>query len=468
MRGRKGTTWTRVVALSATLVIGLWQSVAFASPSAPDLSDSPSVPKGPSSSTAQAPSARGGGGTTGSNAPQAPAQPIEGTSDSDSPGHETEDPVPPDHAEADALHIRASDGESGMTDLITVGRTRSEIDRNDDSSTGDVTVLAIGGNEIVGAHSDSEGPEEDEVAPFDALCENSLPGLQTCLGLLFAGTESHEDDTNTTSRSDAALAYVCIGGTETDPDATCDGDLFIDAASSHTSMNKHKRSGAMRANSRSRVVGFCLETVGCAEAFRAESHSVSDSTDSEGQTSRESCFLALGECQFSDPLMISVPPDCPGDPGALTCVAVNQGEGLVYVGGAQSRQEALHIDILRSDMIPGGRLFEIHSGTAETLVRAQRPICPDGTAPPCRPCPPGSFFVNDECQPCPPGQFFVEGECEPCPNPPCGGILNGGRPIPRGGLAVTGAGVLPFVALALILATTGVAVLMRERARAIL
>jgi hypothetical protein len=456
MRGRKGTTWMRVVALSAGLVMGLWQSVAFASPSAPDLSDSPSVPKSPPSSTTQAPSAPSGGGTTGSNGPQAPAQPIEGTSDSDSPGHETEDPVPPDHAEADALNIRVTDGESGMTDLFTVGRTRSEIDRNDDSSTGDVTVLAVGGNEIVGAHSDSDGTEEDEVAPFDALCENSEG--QICLGLLFAGTESHEDDTNTTSRSDVALAYVCIGGTETDPDATCDGELFVDAASSHTSMNKHKRSGAMRANSRSRVVGLCLEVVGeCAAAFQSESHSVSDSTGTEGQTSRESCFLALGECVFSDPEMQSSPPDCPGDPGALLCIALNQGEGLVFVGGAQSRQEALHIDILRSDMIPGGRLVEIHSGTAETLVRAQEPICPDGTPPPCKGEPP-----------CPPGEFLVNGECEPCPEPPCGGPRKGGRGIPRGGLAVTGAGVLPFVALALILGTTGMAVLMRERARAIL
>lgn len=455
MRGRKGSACIRVVALTATIVIGLWQSVAFASPSAPDLSDTSSVPDGPSSGAAQAPPAQGGGGTTGSNAPQAPAQPIEGTSDSDSPGHETEDPVPPDHAEADALNIRVTDGESGMTDLFTVGRTRSEIDRNDDSSHGDVTVLAVGGNEIVGAHSDSDGTTEDEVAPFDALCESSEG--QICLGLLFAGTESTEDDTSSSSRSDAALAFVCVGGTQTDPDGTCDGALFVDAASSHSSINKHKRSGAMRANARSRVAGFCLEGVGCAEVFQAESHSVSESTEDEGQTSRESCFIALGECQFSDPLLVSVPPDCPGDPGALTCVALNQGEGLVYVGGAQSRQEALHIDILRSDMIPGGRLVEIHSGTAETIVRAQEPVCPDGTPPPCKEKPPPPRLCPDGETPIPPGGI------DDCPG---GGRRIFGRGGP--GLAVTGAGVLPFVALALILGTTGVAVLMRERARAII
>jgi hypothetical protein len=445
----------RLVALAATLMIGLWQGLALAAPRAPDLSDSGSVADAPPA--AQSPSAPAGGGTTGSNAPQAPAQPIEGTSDSDSPGHETEDPVPPDHAEADVLNYRVAnfeDGE-GMVDLLTVGRTRSEIDRSDDSSSGDVTVLAIAGNEIVGAHSDSGGPEEDEVAPFDALCESSGGGI--CLGLLFANTESHEDDTSSSSRSDAALAFVCVDGTQTDPDGTCDGDIFLDAASSHSSINKHKRSGAMRANSRSRVVGLCIEGTGCAEAFRAESHSVSGSTDDEGETSRESCFLELGECVFSDPLLISVPPDCPGDPGALSCIALNQGEGLVYVGGAQSRQEALHFDFIRSDEVPGGRFIEIHFGTAETLVRAQRPVCPDGTAPPCKGEPP-----------CPPDQFFVDGQCEPCPDPPCGGPKKGGRDglIGRGALAVTGASVLPFVALALIFGTMGLAVLMRERAHA--
>jgi len=157
-----------------------------------------------------------------------------------------------------------------------------------------------------------------------------------------------------------------------------------------------------------------------------------------------------------------VPDDCPGDPGALLCVALNQGEGLVFVGGAQSRQEAVHIDILRSDMIPGGRLVEIHSGTAETIVRAQEPQV----------CPPGTVGTPPNCEPiCPDGQFLVEGECQPCPNPPCGGPETGERNgglIGRGALAVTGGGVLPFVALALILGTTGVAVLIRERARAIL
>jgi hypothetical protein len=82
------------------------------------------------------------GGSTTADAPPVPAAP---TSDDDSQGHETQDPAPLDHASGGVVDIQVA-GE----DLVTVGATDARIE-DDGEASGDVTLLAIGGSEIVGA-----------------------------------------------------------------------------------------------------------------------------------------------------------------------------------------------------------------------------------------------------------------------------------------------------------------------------
>jgi len=306
-------------------------------------------------------------GLTGGSAPAGAAQvPPEPTEDDDSEGHESPNPADPDHASGGI-----ADAQIDGNELVTVGHTNSTI-TDDDSSSSDVTVLAIGGEEIVGAHSDSEdGPENDTQDPLAPLCEES--GGAVCLGLLFAQASSSENAGSSNASSSAAVAFACLGGTQTDATDECDGPVSAAVARSNADIERDKQSGETEATHSSDLADVCIggedasgtcTGVG-AEAAHSESHSESGPVGGRGSTERDSFLLnveANGEDNevIGDPTAIAVPPGCPEDT-SLVCVFFNQGESFVFTGGAAGHQEVAHVQV-------GPELVLGHLATSETLA----------------------------------------------------------------------------------------------------
>lgn len=377
-RGSSGPTLA-----SAVLVLVLAQSMGAAAEDVPTADEVGSAAEGVAgvagTDAGGAPPAGGEAGPAPGAVRAAAADP-----DDDSPGHETQDPPPPDHARGAVAETSLAGNE-----LVTVGKTNAQIE-DDGRASGDVVVLAVAGNEIVGAHSDSRtGPEEDEVAPLDALCEESSGGV--CLGLLFASTSSSETRRGSSAEADTALAFVCLGGTQTDPDATCDGPVGAGAATSHSSASRDA-DGGTATDQETALAEACLgpegEVAGTCSgvgitAARSESHS--SASGDRARTRRRSVLLGVeiaGEEQvtLTEPTAVSIPPGCPEDPGSLLCLFLNQGEEFVDAGFAASRQEALHIDVLTGGSVPGSTLVLGHVGTAETRAHALRVAGDEGIA----------------------------------------------------------------------------------------
>jgi hypothetical protein len=304
----------------------------------------------------------------------------------DSPGHDTPDPTEPDHA-AGAVAEVALVGQ----DLIEVGQSSAEIDE-DGTSQGDVTVLAIGGQEVIGVHSDSEGQESDTENPLGPLCEGS--GGAVCLELLFAETNSTSSNTEAHSDASTSLAFVCIGGTNPNPGNRCNGQVGAGVSNSNSAITRDRTTGAEAAHQETDVADVCLggeaPVTGTCQglgvtALHAESTSTVDG-DQSAQT-ESSSYLAgveVGGQQFliiSNPTAIALPPGCP--PGAsLLCVFLNQGTMSVSTGVAGSRQEALHVSVL-AGAAQGSDVALAHVGTAETFVQWTEPVLPpdDGDGP---------------------------------------------------------------------------------------
>ena len=373
---------------------------------------------------------------------QAPPVPSAPTTDDDSEGHETDNPAAPDHAGGGVLQVNVA-GE----DVLTVGSTKSRI-ADDGAASGDVTVLAIGGSEIVGAHSSSRGgPEEDSNDPLEALCAESDGGV--CLGLLFADSSSTEDGATSFSESRAALAFLCLGGEETEIDGSCQGVVGAGVATSDSDIARNESTGRTDASQRTDLADACVggedgdgvcEGVGIA-LLHSESESSAPTEDGSGTTERSS-FLAAIEAQgeeevvIDEPTALAIPPGCPAG-GSLLCIFLNQGESFVFIGGAGSRQELIHVSLLPG-VVEGQDLVEAHAGVAESLARNAGPA---------------EVQPDTEVQP--------ETEVRPgVERAPAAGPDEG-----RGELAFTGGDLLALalVAMALLVTGTGALVLGRRR-----
>jgi hypothetical protein len=346
-------------------------------------------------------------------------------------------------------------------ELATIGESHAEINHDDDDATsGDVTVLAIGGNEVVGVHSSApnEGDTDEDEAGLALLCE-----------------ESGNSSTESSSSAQTQLAFVCVGGEQTLPQEDCSGVVGAQASSSQSSITKDKRNGNETADASTDLADVCIRPEGevagtCSglgvTVVHSESHSEisdtdgnSDTRDETGSTESSSYLLGVdlaGEqtLVISDPVAIAIPPDCPEE-GSLLCLFLNQGTAFEIVGSAGSRQEAIHIDVLKAvGQIPGASLVLGHLGVSETLVQGQLGNqCPPGTIG----TPPNCIKGGDEC---PEAFVLVDEECVR------GEVgLRGG---PRGGpptLAFTGAGALPLLPLSLILGVGGASILAWDRRR---
>ncbi|MGH3386104.1 MAG: hypothetical protein ACRDO1_16125 [Nocardioidaceae bacterium] len=286
------------------------------------------------------------------------------SSDDDSAGHETEDPAPPDHAAGSA-----GDVDLAEEDVADIGTTKSTVN-DDDTSSADAAPLALGGEEILGAHAESGGSTEEHAGdPLAPLCEGTEG--QVCLRVLYADAYASEDGGTSSSSSQSGVASVCVGGSSADPQAECDGAVGADAGTSEGEIERDKASGQTTASSESSVADACVQAPQAAEcavdASAVHSEGSADSGNSPGSAERASWVAdaaLAGEdlVHLSDPFALAVPPECP-DPSVL-CVFLNQGESYLGDGVAGHAQEALHVELLRDT--PLVTLAEL--GQSETLV----------------------------------------------------------------------------------------------------
>jgi LPXTG-motif cell wall-anchored protein len=374
MRSRLSRLRAPLAAVAAIALVGLGPGTAFAANEPDPVHDfvgglqqqvepQQAEPQQAQQEQAEAPAA-GGAESTDANlaTPSSPAPAP--SSDDDLPGHETEDPTPPDHGEAQLADVNIGD-----EDVVDASHNNSTVE-DDDSTTADSTLLALGGQEILGAHADSEGQNEEHFGdPLAPLCEGSEG--QVCLQVLYADAWATDDGTTSSSRSQSGVLGACLGGTSSDPAAECDGPVAAGVAESDGTAQRIQGSGRTTASSESDLVDICLErdpaTSACALGIGVlHSEGQSDSNQATGTASRDSYVLGLdlgGEsvARLEDPTSLALQPEC-ADP-SLICVFANQGE--TYLGGsvAGHAQEALNIGVLADTLG-----LQIELGRSDSLV----------------------------------------------------------------------------------------------------
>ncbi|HEX4976313.1 MAG TPA: LPXTG cell wall anchor domain-containing protein [Nocardioides sp.] len=289
------------------------------------------------------------------------------SSDDDSEGHETEDPQGPDHGGATVLH-----GSVAGEHLATLGDSHAAVD-DDDSTSGDATLLALGGQEIAGAHADSAGEEEAHFGdPLAPLCAGSEG--QVCLTILYADAWATDDGATSSSRGETGVADACLGG---DGSEDCSGPVSAGVATSESEAERDQRTGRTTAASSSAVADACVQpdpaTGACAVGVEVlHSEGRSDSGAGAASAERDSHLLALDlgneeRARVGDPQTLSLPPGCP-EGASLLCVFLNQGETYLGSGAAGHAQEALHLDVL-----PGNLDLVLELARSESLVHADDP-----------------------------------------------------------------------------------------------
>ncbi len=296
--------------------------------------------------TKQAPSSATTASTPSQDAPNPPS------SDSDSAGHETPNPTRPDHGSSYVDHT-----ELGGNDLLDVGSTNSQV-QDDDSTTSDTTALAVGGQEISGAHASSGGTQHTSFDPLAPLCQNS--GGQVCLSVLYARASATRSASTSRSSGSTGIANLCLGGSDTtNTDCTGPVHLGVGTASSHAT--RDRSSGETSAASRSSLVDLCAGPDCALQAGALESNGRADSNPA--QASRHSSVLDLVAggttvLDLTQPQGIALGPGC--SPVVL-CVFVNQGE--TYLGDqlAGHAQQALDLTALTG-------VAALTAGQSETLV----------------------------------------------------------------------------------------------------
>lgn len=284
--------------------------------------------------------------------------------DDDSPGYETPDPEAPDHASSEGLSAGIADN-----DVASVGSTDSEI-RDDHSSSADATALALGGQEVLGAHADSGGTEEQSAGdPLAPICETSEGAL--CATILYAEAESHEGETTSDASARSGVASACVGGSDPSGE-TCGGPVGVGVLQSYSEIFRDG-SGHTKASSGSSVADVCVAPApitGCTVGATAVSSE--GQSDSRGTASKESNVLGLqlggplGD--FTEPTAIALPPGCTSP--SLACVFLNQGETYLGTGLAGHAVQALSVSALDGTILAD-------AAQSETLVHKAGPRTTD-------------------------------------------------------------------------------------------
>ncbi len=331
--------------------------------------------------------------STGATVPSkdAPDPPV---SDDDSPGYESTNPSSPDHASSQAGHV-----EVGGQDVVGIGSDKATTN-DDDSSEADSTLLAVGGQEVIGAHAKSDGGPGSSHggAPEIPACEQSDGAF--CLDLLYSDAYATDDGTRSDSKSQSGLANLCLGGSDATGE-TCDGGATVDLASSRSVTHRNQHSGRTTGSARSGLANVCVQREGDACTATADAISSSGRSDSDGSTSRSSQvanFAIAGQALGApnDAFAIAVPPPVPGGevdcthpttPPTLLCLFGNQGEtyfGDNVVGHSQTALTAMGLD-QNLLAILGHSETLVHNDGGEAVVRP--PSTPNHPTNPAHPRP---------------------------------------------------------------------------------
>jgi hypothetical protein len=235
----------------------------------------------------------------------------------------------------------------GDQDVADLGRSEASID-DANRARSSATLLALGGQEIIGTQADSgEEGESHAGDPLAALCEGSEG--QLCLRVLFADAYADEDAQRSEALSQTGVADVCLGGNSADQRAECEGPVGVGVATSKAHTERGKSNGRTSSRSESAAVDVCVgpEDDTCAvgaEVLKAESEASSD-----GATHGESTVVGveLGNEQavsVDEHAELEVQPGCT-EP-SLVCAAANEGEAAVTDGLASQTQDALNVEVL--------------------------------------------------------------------------------------------------------------------------
>jgi hypothetical protein len=298
----------------------------------------------------------------------------------DSPDSEQlRDPHPPDHASGAVADVNLF-----KSRLLEITRYNATIEDNGGAHS-DVTVLGLGGNQIIGASASSKGRNR-EGENGDALKLCHLTGDVLCVSLLYNNVVATEDHRSSLAAARGGLAALCLGGREHEATTSyeCNGILSLGVAEGLGIAERDKEHGHTKADSANELLNLCLGkrdklTVPCEglglQAVHSDSRSKSDKPDTE----RHSFLLGIdsnGRSSYllDQPFALPIPQDCGNS--ALLCLFLNQGKSIIFHNpkGAGSVQEALRLDVLNRTLL-------VVLGQAETLVH-ETEVCEHGK--PCK------------------------------------------------------------------------------------
>ncbi|MDQ6934019.1 MAG: hypothetical protein M3130_01775 [Actinomycetota bacterium] len=292
------------------------------------------------------------------NAPNPPA--VNGNS----PGHNIANPKRPDHGSAYILHSALA-GKS----LVRIGDSKSTINDNN-SSSADTTLLAVGGQEIAGSHARSNGKRYDSTNPLLPVCTGT--GGKVCISLLYDYATATNSGNSSDSSSGAGLAGVCLGGTDTTGlPQNCNGPVKAGIANAYSGAHRNHSTGRTTAYSNSDVANLCVNPTptneGCLLGATAlSSHGKADSNRSASRGSSLAGVQINGTNHpvVTGPLAIAVPPGCTTP--SLVCAFFNQGETYFGPQLAGTAQNALEVTALTFPGMPS--LVAVTAAHSETLV----------------------------------------------------------------------------------------------------
>ena len=250
------------------------------------------------------------------------------------------------------LHIEVFDEE-----LVTASGTGATT--GSDGSSSDATVLSLLGHELIGAHADATGgSSEDETGYGTETCEASDGSL--CIALLYGHAEAADDASSSSSSSHTLGGSICLGGTQTDPDASCDGPIGLTVAESNAMVSQDKGTGAAGAEESTSVADLCLggedtETGTCdgLGVIVLSSESSASASPGEDGTSDGGASLVTVESggeesgSIDQEQQIALPPDCPAD-GSLVCIVLNEVNTSAGAGSAESGATAVEAIVGRT------------------------------------------------------------------------------------------------------------------------
>lgn len=311
--------------------------------------------------------------------------------DDDSPGHETANPQAPDHGSS-----HAAQGDLGGQEVANVADGNSTVN-DDDSTSADSTLLAVGGNEVIGSHASSDGDNHSSgPVPQPPICDTT--NGEICLNLLYSESNATDDGDSSDSSTSNGVFKLCLGGS--DPSgARCTGPAQIDLAGSESRAHRNQRTGRTTTSSDAGLASVCLRRAVAACTVRADAVDSEGNADSNGATKRRSEVIGLSVLQpaevpgvpgvpgplgGSEPFAFSIPMDCP-TAGSLLCIFGNQGEtyhGDQLAGTAQTALEIYTVDrAMQLSLAQSETLAHNDGGRASSVVRPPKASHQPAAAP---------------------------------------------------------------------------------------